>query len=174
MIEDIWLFSQSILPNLKFISNCGPLPQKKPSGNGVNITVYRASKNVFDKETNLLVPDAETQDQSGKESCAVNDLGISEEINQEKMSEEELEPAISSHSAEMAMKYWSEESKNPAVVNKIPDGLNIPTICSGIRLPILNEAVAKIGKLCHFIKELIRDYQIFKNDSFLLHQQSLK
>ena len=105
----------------------------------MNITVYRASKNVFDKETNLLVPDAETQDQSGKESCAVNDLGISEEINQEKMSEEELEPAISSHSAEMAMKYWSEESKNPAVVNKIPDGLNIPTICSGIRLPILKK-----------------------------------
>ena len=46
--------------------------------------------------TLILVPDAEKQDQSGKQSSAANDLDIFEEINKEKMSEEELGPAISS------------------------------------------------------------------------------
>ena len=44
------------------------------------------------------------------------------------MSEEELGPAISSQLAEVAMKYWSEESENPAVVTKILDGLKIPAV----------------------------------------------
>ena len=71
----------------------------------MNVDISRASKDVFDKEINLLVPDAENQDQSGKESSAANDLGIFEETNKEKMSEEELGPAISSQLAELAMKY---------------------------------------------------------------------
>ena len=86
-------------------SNCGPPPQKKLSRTAVNIDICRASKDVFDKDINLLVPDAEMQDQSGKESSAANDLAIFEEINKEKMSEEELGPAISSQLAEVAMKY---------------------------------------------------------------------
>ena len=86
-------------------SNCGPPPQKKPSRNAVNVDVSRASKDVFDKDINLLVPDAEKQDQSGKESSAANDLGIFEGINKEKMSEEELGPAISNPLAEVAVKY---------------------------------------------------------------------
>ena len=87
-------------------SNCGPPPQKKPSS--------IISNDVFDKDINLLVRDAAKQDQSGKVS-----------------SEEELGPAISSQLAEVAMKYWSEESKNPVVVTKILDGLKIPANCSG-------------------------------------------
>ena len=71
----------------------------------MNIDICRASKDIFDKDINLLVPDAEMQDQSGKESSAANDLAIFEEINKEKMSEEELGPAISSQLAEVAMKY---------------------------------------------------------------------
>ena len=58
------------------------------------------------------------------------------------------------------MKYWSEEYKISVVVNKILDGLKIPTNCSGIRVPILNEAAAKKQK--NFMKDLIRDYQTFK------------
>ena len=50
------------------------------------------------------------------------------------------------------MKYWSEESKNPVVVNKILDGLKIPANCSGICVPILNEAVAKSRKIMPFHK----------------------
>ena len=66
-------------------SNCGPPPSKKPSRNGVNIDISRASKDVFDKDINFLVPDAEKLDQSGKERSAANDLGIFEEINKEKL-----------------------------------------------------------------------------------------
>ena len=84
----------------------------------------------------MLVPDAEKQDQSGKKSSAANDLAIFEEINKEKRSEEELELAISSQLVEVAMKQWSEESKNPVVMNKILDGLKIPANCTGIRVPI--------------------------------------
>ena len=117
----------------------------------MNVDICRASKDVFDKDINLLLPDAEKQDQSGKESSVGNDLAIFEEINKEKMSEE-LGPAISSQLAEVAMKYWSEESKNPVVVTKILDALKIPANCSGICVPILNEAVAKNRKIMPFHK----------------------
>ena len=104
-------------------SNCCPPPQKKPSRNAVIIDICRVSNDIFDKDINLLVPDAAKQDQSGKVRSVANDLAIFEEINKEKMSEEELGPAISSQLAEVAMKYWSEESKNPVVVTKILDEL---------------------------------------------------
>ena len=100
----------------------------------------------------MLVPNTEKQDQSGKESSAANDLGIFEEINKEKVGEEELGPATSSLLAEVAMKYWSEESKSPVVVNKILDGLKIPANCSGIRVLILNEALTKNSKIMPFHK----------------------
>ena len=48
------------------------------------------------------------------------------------------------------MKYWSEESKNPAVVIEIVDGLKIPANCIGVRVPMLNEAVAKNRKIVPF------------------------
>ena len=68
-------------------STSSPLPQKKPSRNVVNVDISRASKNVCDKEINLLVADPEKPDQSGKDSSAVNDLVIFKGINTEKMSE---------------------------------------------------------------------------------------
>ena len=100
----------------------------------------------------MLVSDAEKQDQSGKEISAANDLGIFEKMNKVKMSEEELGRAISSQLAEVAMKYWSAESNNPVVVNKILDGLKIPANCSGAPEPILNEAVAKNRNIMPFHK----------------------
>ena len=119
----------------------------------MNFDIYsRASKDVFDKDINLLIPDAENQDQSGKVSSAANELAIFEEINDEKMCDEELRIAISSQLTEVAMKYWSEESKNPVVVNNILDGLKIPANCSGICVPILNQAVAKNRKIMPFHK----------------------
>ena len=133
-------------------SNYGPPPQKKSSRNAVNVDICRVSRVVFDKDINLLLPDAEKQDQSGKVSSATNDLAIFEEVNKEKMSEEKLGPAISSQLAEVAMKYWSEESKNPVLVTQILDGFKIPVDCSGICVPILNEAVAKNGKIMPFHK----------------------
>ena len=130
-------------------SNCGPPPQKKRSRNTVNIDICRVSKDVFDKDINLLVPDAEKQNQSRKENTTVNDLGIFEEIDKE-ISEEELGPAIFSQFAEVTMKYWSKESKDPVMVNKILDGLKIRANCSGVRVPILNETVTKNRKIIPF------------------------
>ena len=109
----------------------------------MNIDICRSSEDVFEKHINLLVPDAEKQVQSGKENSAANDLGIFEEIKKEKRRKEELGPVIPNQLPEVAMKYRSEEYKISVVVNKILDGLKIPTNCSGIRVPILNEAVAK-------------------------------
>ena len=116
----------------------------------MNVDICRASKDVFDKDIDLLVPDAEKEDQSGKVSRAVNDLAILEEINKEKMSEDG--GAISSQLAEVAMKYRSEESKNPVVVNKILDILKIPANYRDIRVPTVNEAVAKNRKILPYHK----------------------
>ena len=109
----------------------------------MNINICRVSKYVFDKDISLMLPDAKKQEQSCKKCSATNDLEIFEETKKEKMSEKELGPAISSHLTEVTMKYWSEESNNPTVVNKVLNGLKIPANCSGICVPILNEALDK-------------------------------
>ena len=114
----------------------------------MNIDICRASKDVFDKDTNPLVPDVKKPHQSRKENGAENDPGIFEEINKGKMSEE-LGPAIFSQLAKVAMKQCPEESKNPVVVNKIL-GLKIPANCGGVCVPIINEAVAKNRKITPF------------------------
>ena len=54
-----------------------------------------------------------------------NDLGIFQKINKKGMSVENFRSAISSQLSEVSLKDWSEESKNPAVVNKILVGLKI-------------------------------------------------
>ena len=65
-------------------------------------------------------------------SVAAYYIDIFEEINKENKSEGELGPPIFSKLTAVAMKYWSEESKNPVVVNKILEGLRIPTKFSAI------------------------------------------
>ena len=71
----------------------------------MKIDICRASKDLFDKNMNLLVPDAERQDQSGEESSVANNVDIFEEIHKEKRSKEELGPAIPTQLPEVAMKY---------------------------------------------------------------------
>ena len=109
-------------------SNCGSSTLKRPNKNILNVDICGASKDVFDKGINLLVPDAQKQDQSGKESSAGNDLAILQEMYKG--------PTKSSKLAKVALKYWSEDSKNPVVVNKIMDGLKIHAYSSGIGVPI--------------------------------------
>ena len=70
------------------------------------------------------------------------------------MSEEELGPVTSSQLAEVAMKYWSEGSKNHVVANKILDGLTIFANCSGVCMTILNKAAAKNRKIMSFHKRV--------------------
>ena len=73
-------------------------------------------------------------------------MSIFKEINKEKMSEEEVGPAISSQLAEVSHKYLADEAKNPAVVSKIMERLKVPSSCMVLRVPVLNEAVARIEK----------------------------
>ena len=116
----------------------------------MNIDTCSTSKDVFDTDINLLVPDAEKQHHSGKDNSAPNDLRIFAEIKKAKMSEEELSSLL----AEVAMKHWFDEKKNPVVVNKILEGLKISANCSGVPAPILNEAVAKNSKILPFNKRV--------------------
>ena len=91
------------------------------------------------KETkSRQVGDAGHQNKEGREK-----VSIFHEINKEKMSEEEVEPAISSQLAEVAHKYWADEAKKPAVVSKTMEGLKVPSNCTVFRVPVLNEAVAR-------------------------------
>ena len=52
----------------------------------------------------------------------------------------------------MTTKYRFAESKNPVVVKKILEGLKILANCIGVRVPILNEDVAKNRKNMLFYK----------------------
>ena len=70
-------------------------------------------------------------------------MSIFDEINKEKMSEEEVGPAISDQLAEVAHKYWADEAKNPAIVSKIMEGLEVSSNFKVLGVPVLNEAIAK-------------------------------
>ena len=60
------------------------------------------------------------------------------------------------------------------MVTKILDGLKIPENCSGICVPILNEAVAKNRKIMLFHKRADKRLSVIQKGLILLHQQSLK
>ena len=87
------------------------------------------------------------QNKEGREKVSIFD-----EINKEKMSEEEVGPAISGQLAEVAHKYWADEAKKPAVVSKIMEGLKVPSNCTVLRVPVLNEAVARNRRILPFHK----------------------
>ena len=74
------------------------------------------------------------------------------EINKEKMSEEDVGPAISNQLAEVTHKYWTDEAKKPAVFSKIMEGLKVPSNCTVLRVPVLNEAVARDRRILPFHK----------------------
>ena len=108
-------------------------------------------------DINALLPAKETeskqvvhaghQDKEGKEKVSIFD-----EINKEKMSEEEVGPAISGQLAEVSHKYLADEAKNPAVVSKIMEGLKVPSNCMVLRVPVLNEAVERNRRILPFHK----------------------
>ena len=100
------------------------------------------------KETeSRQVGDAGHQTKEGREKVSIFD-----EINKEKMSEEEVGPAISGQLAEVAHKYWADEAKKPAVVSKIMEGLKVHSNCTVLRVPVLNEAVARNRRILPFHK----------------------
>ena len=100
------------------------------------------------KETeSRQVGDAGHQNKEGREKVSILD-----ETDKEKMSEEEVGPAISGQLAEVAHKYGDDEAKKPAVVSKIMEGLKIPSNCTVLRVPVLNEAVARNRRILPFHK----------------------
>ena len=100
------------------------------------------------KETeSRQVGDAGHQNKEGREKVSIFD-----EINKEKMSEEEVGPAISGQLAEVAHKYWADEAKKPAVNSKIMKGLKVPSNCTVLRVPVLNEAVSRNRRILPFHK----------------------
>ena len=85
----------------------------------MNTDIFRASKNVLVNDYSLLIKNAEKK----KKNSAANHLGIFQKTNKKGKSVENFRSAISNQLSGVALKDWSEESKNPAVVNKILVGL---------------------------------------------------
>ena len=98
----------------------------------VNICKASKASNVFDKGIDFFFSRIQKHGQPSKENSTENNLDIFEEISKEKMTMEELGPSISNSLAEVTMKYWSKEPKNPVVVIKIYDDLKIPGNSSSI------------------------------------------
>ena len=106
------------------------------------------------KETeSRQVGDAGHQTKEGREKVSIFD-----EINKEKMSKEEVGRAISSQLDEMAHKYWADEAKKPAVLSKIMEGLKVPSNCTVLRVPVLNEAVARNRRILLFHKRTDKQF----------------
>ena len=108
-------------------------------------------------DMNALLPAKETESRQVGDAGHQNKEGrkkvsIFDEINKEKMSKEEVGRAISSQLDEMAHKYWADEAKKPAVLSKIMEGLKVPSNCTVLRVPVLNEAVARNRRILPFHK----------------------
>ena len=110
--------------------------QSEINGNSSDEEDYpqqRCNKDSRNVDINALLPAKETesrpvgdaghQNKDGKEKVSIFD-----EINKEKMSEEEVGPAISSQLAEVAHKYWVYKAKKPAVVRKIMEWLSLAIV----------------------------------------------
>ena len=52
----------------------------------------------------------------------------------------------------MAHKYWADEAKKPAVISKIMEGLKVHSNCTVLRVPVLNDAVARNRRILPFHK----------------------
>ena len=130
MIKDVRLTLPSVILSLKLI---GPKMMR--------ITVaYLLARNLARKAVNICKASEasnffsriQKHGQPSKENSRENNLDIFEEISIEKMTMEELGPSISNSLAEVTMKYWSKEPKNPVMVIKIYDDLKIPGNSSSI------------------------------------------
>ena len=79
-----------------------------------------------------------------KDQCLDEEtLDIFSEINSSNLVSTNTGTAISSQLTEVAKRYWEEESRKSQVVSKIAERLLIPNHCEFVRVPKLNEAVAK-------------------------------
>ena len=96
-------------------------------------------------------------------SSSVKDQGVDEEtldifgeINSNNLVSANAGPAISGQLAEVAKRYWEEESRKSLVVSKIAERLLIPNNCEFVRVPKLNETVAQNRKILPYYKRVDR------------------
>ena len=83
-------------------------------------------------------------------------LDIFSEINSNNLVSTNTGPAISGQLAEVAKRYWEEESRKYLVVSNIAERLLIPNNCEFVRVPKLNEAVAQNRKILPYHKRVDR------------------
>ena len=83
-------------------------------------------------------------------------LDIFSEINSNNLVSINTGPAIFGQLAEVAKRYWEEESRKSQVVSKIAERLLIPNNCEFARVPKLDEAVAQNRKILPYHKRVDR------------------
>ena len=83
-------------------------------------------------------------------------LNIFSEINSNNLFSRNTDPFISGQLAEVAKRYWEEESQKSQVVSKIAKRLLTPRNCEFVRVPKLNEAVAQNRKIPPYHKRVDR------------------
>ena len=120
------------------VRNEGRYSTRQSENQSISSQVREASSNVKDQGV-----DEET-------------LDIFSEINSNNLVSTNTGPAISGQLAEVAKRYWEEESRKYLVVSKIAERLLIPNNCEFVRVPKLNEAVAQNRKILPYHKRVDR------------------
>ena len=100
-------------------------PTAVTENQSISSQVREASSNVKDQSVDEETPD------------------IFSEINSNNLVTTNTGPAISDQLAEVAHRYWEEDSRKSLVVSKIAERLLIPNNCEFVRVPKLNETVAQ-------------------------------
>ena len=113
-------------------------PTAVTENQSISSQVREASSNVKDQSVDEETPD------------------IFSEINSNNIVTTNTGPAISGQLAEVAKRYWEEESRKSLVVSKIAERLLIPNNCEFVRVPKLNEAVAQNRKILPYHKRVDR------------------
>ena len=104
-------------------------PTAVTENQSISSQVREASSNVKDQSVDEETPD------------------IFSEINSNNIVTTNTGPAISGQLAEVAKRYWEEESRKSLVVSKIAERLVIPNNCEFVRVPKLDEGVAQNRKI---------------------------
>lgn len=76
-----------------------------------------------------------------------------------KMNKEKFGPGILHQLLEVAQKYWGDEARKSAVISKILKGLKVPTNCSALGEPMLNEEVPTNKEPCSSVRERLNGCQ---------------
>ena len=85
------------------------------------------------------------------------------QINSEKVIPDNVRPATSSQLAEVAKRYWVEESRKVPVVAKIVEKLKMASNWNFVKVPKLNEEIAYNKKILPTTNGQTKDWQKFRS-----------